>query len=423
VLRKDSPFRPRATWFSHAGRPQDAGSALVADMDELRTAGPPPIRVLLLHRDLTYHGGVSRMFLTTAGSIDRGSLSVEIASLQEAQPEMCHSFGELGVPVHVIGDRSWVLPTLRLRRILLKQRLEVTVCGSLKAYITAKAATWGSRKPVLFWLPGTDCVISGRFRRLVFRLLASKDPLIFTSRVVQRAHGYARHVGAEYVLPNGVSDPLEKKETTPYPREFRANLNIPHDACVIGYTAQFVELKDHGTLLSGFQLVLRRHPNAHLILIGTGRLLDAVTKKAAGIDPAGHVHLLGPRVDARRLLGIMDIYAHPCMWEGFGLAAVEAMLAGVPVVAANSGALPEIVENEVTGVLFRPQDSGDLAACISRLVSSPTLSRQVSLAARAHSLREFSPRLFCSRLEAILRKEVFRNGAGPGKIAGRRPTS
>jgi len=437
-VRKGFPIRPLFSsfelvrrreawpWLVRSSRsccPGGLWGASTFSMDTPRAAGRAPIRVLLLHRDLTYHGGVSRSFLTAATSIDRERVNVEIASMQQAQAEMRHSFGKLSVPVHVIGDRAWVLPTLRLRSILVNRRIDLAVCGSLRAYLTAKAASCGSETPVIFWLPGIQSVISGRLRRLVFRALSSNDALIFTSRAVQRAHSFPRHVGAEYVLPNGVSDPLDKEDTAPYDRGFRANLNIPHNACVIGYTAEFVEVKDHGTLLDAFQLVLRRHPNAHLILIGAGRLLDAMTRKAAAIDPAGHVHLLGPRLDARRLLGIMDIYAHPCMSEGFGLAVVEAMLAGVPVAAANGGALPEIVEHGVTGLLFRPQDSVDLAGCISRLVLSPRVFHQISLAARAYSLRAFSPRLFCERLEAILRQEVSKNRSRPGRVSERKPPS
>src|SRR5262249_14711216 len=151
----------------------------------------------------------------------------------------------------------------------------------------------------------------------------------------------------------------------PYPRNFRAQLNIPEDALLLCYIGAFIGWKDHTTALRAFQR-LDISLNAHLRLIGKREVGPTVEEQVEAMNNP-RVRIVKPRPDARRILGAVDIYVHSSRREGFGLAVVEAMLAGRPVVVTNEGAFPEYVEDGKTGMLAEPGDPSSFAAKIEQL--------------------------------------------------------
>ena len=97
----------------------------------------------------------------------------------------------------------------------------------------------------------------------------------------------------------------------------------------------------------------------------------------------------------------------PSDWcETFGLVAAEAMVRGVPVIASRSGGLPEVVEDNVTGLLFQTGDAADLAAKITHLWNAPALCRRMGQAGRARVVREYNEEAYCDRLMAVYRKAI-----------------
>jgi glycosyltransferase involved in cell wall biosynthesis len=236
----------------------------------------------------------------------------------------------------------------------------------------------------------------------MFRRMARRDNLIFVSNAVRDAHVYDAHEGAAYVVYNGVDDPNGAEDIAPYPRSQRVELGIPDDAVVIGYTAAFIGWKNHCVLLQAFAEILRGNPNVRLLLIGGGALRKPAMESAAEMGLEDRVIFTGRRRDARRLLGLMDIYAHPADGEGFGLAVVEAMLAGLPAVVTRAGALPEIVRHERNGLLVDTNDAASLAEALGRLTNDAGLRSTLGAQGRADCLERFAPSLYAHRLTEIL---------------------
>jgi glycosyltransferase involved in cell wall biosynthesis len=144
-------------------------------------------------------------------------------------------------------------------------------------------------------------------------------------------------------------------------------------------------------LLKGMVL-LKDHPaRPHLLLIGTGELFEQTKAAAAALSIADRIHFIGTRPDARKLLAAVDVYVNPTRGEAFGLAVVEAMLAGKPVVVAKNGALPEYVVHDQTGLFFKPGDASGLAHGVGELLDDPERASRIGNAARQMALDNFSP--------------------------------
>jgi glycosyltransferase involved in cell wall biosynthesis len=127
----------------------------------------------------------------------------------------------------------------------------------------------------------------------------------------------------------------------------------------------------------------------HLAILGWGPLEAQTRALAAELGIADRTHVLG-RVEPRDWLERADAFAHTSRWEGFGIVLLEAMLAGLPIVATNVSAIPEIVVDGETGILVPPGDHDGIAAGLARLLSDPSLRGRLGEAGRARAHAEFS---------------------------------
>jgi glycosyltransferase involved in cell wall biosynthesis len=120
-------------------------------------------------------------------------------------------------------------------------------------------------------------------------------------------------------------------------------------------------------------------PNAKLLMVGQGSL-------RANLEGRDRVHLLGVRDDVPDILAAADIFALTSDWEGLPLAIIEAMAAGLPVVATSVGCVPEVVQHGRTGLLIPRGDQVALVAALGELAGNHLLRREVGSAARIRSL-------------------------------------
>ncbi|MFF6998948.1 glycosyltransferase [Streptomyces sp. NPDC008313] len=135
-----------------------------------------------------------------------------------------------------------------------------------------------------------------------------------------------------------------------------------------------------------------------LVIAGTGPLEPEVAAWAAGRDDVRYVGLYDT-AQCRQAVARSVAVVAPSTWlEAFGLVVVEAMAAGVPVVAAGHGAFVELVEDGVTGLLHRPGEVASLASCLRRITADPVLGGEMGRAARRRYERDFSPAVGLERL-------------------------
>ncbi|MFJ4770904.1 glycosyltransferase [Streptomyces uncialis] len=152
-----------------------------------------------------------------------------------------------------------------------------------------------------------------------------------------------------------------------------------------------------------------------LVIAGAGPLEREVTAWAAGRDDVRFVGLYDP-AQCRRAIARSVAVVAPSTWlEAFGLVVVEAMAAGVPVVAAGHGAFVELVEDGVTGLLHQPNEPASLASRLRRITAEPDRNREMGRAARRRYEQDFSPAVGLERLVEGYRTAIAgRSGGGDG---------
>ena len=175
-------------------------------------------------------------------------------------------------------------------------------------------------------------------------------------------------------------------------REFREAFGWSEHTPILVHVGRFAEQKNHFGLLRVFELVLQRIPTAKLLLIGDGSLRPAIETSAEARQLSSAVRFLGSRDDVPAVVSRCDVFLFPSWYEGFGLAALEANAAGIPVVASDVEGSREAIENEVTGFLCDPHDSNDMAVTVASLLADPILASRLGAAGRTRARDRFSKR-------------------------------
>jgi glycosyltransferase involved in cell wall biosynthesis len=190
------------------------------------------------------------------------------------------------------------------------------------------------------------------------------------------AEGFASR--AVSVIYNGISAGPPPDSATR--EQIRHTVGASPDTIVIGTIARLDRVKDLGTLIEATRQCGRTAP-VLLLIVGDGperARLEEVTK-TCGAEPS--VRFLGHREDARRWLAGCDVYVNSSISEGVSLTILEAMAAGLPVVATRVGGTPEVVD-ATCARLVSPRDADALAGALLDLMRQPAVRDQMGRAAR-----------------------------------------
>ena len=243
--------------------------------------------------------------------------------------------------------------------------------------------------PALISIRGSDLISdvfkADGFHYLVWALEHAAQITAVSQEGLERARLLCNRPEAGRVILNSID-----------PRDFVdgvADLALPHP--VIGSLAVFRNKKGLEVLLAAFQQVLQHYPTAHLLLIGyvleaEEQFFNALVTK---YGLAGKYTLTGriARRDALRYLRLLDVFAFSSLHDGCPNAVLEAMLAGLPIVASRAGGLPQMIEHGKDGLLVRPGSAMELCEAIIQILNERDAGRQFGEKAKEQALTYFAP--------------------------------
>ena len=178
------------------------------------------------------------------------------------------------------------------------------------------------------------------------------------------------------IVHSGVPPPAVPPDAR---RELRRELKIGEGAPVLGMVASLSDHKGHRYLLEAMPAVISAFPLAVLLLVGDGELREDLEARAEALGLAGGaVRFLGHRSDVPRILGALDLFVMSSHLEGLCTSIIDAMLAGVPVVATRAGGIPELVDDGATGLLADVRSPESLASQMIRALADSGLRSRLA---------------------------------------------
>jgi glycosyltransferase involved in cell wall biosynthesis len=168
--------------------------------------------------------------------------------------------------------------------------------------------------------------------------------------------------------------------------------------------------KAHTVLIDATPAILERFPDATFHIVGDGPERSALVARAHALGVLHAYSFLGHQDDVHSKLAASDLFVLPSRSEAFPNAVLEAMAAGLPIVATGAGGILELIENDRTGLLVPPDDPAALADRICRLMSTPELASRLGAAARAEAHAGYSFDRMIAAFESLYLTQLARRG-------------
>ena len=301
-----------------------------------------------------------------------------------------------GIKVVHLGRRSgfdWRC-VRRLSRLVAEERIGVIHAHQYTPFAYALATrVFGRRPPVVFTEHGRFYPDLPNFKRKVFNRLmpGPGDRFVAVGRSVRQAL-----IDNEGLPPNRVEVIYNGVDLSTYGeqivgrRHLRSELGIAEGEFLVLQVARLDTIKDHATAVRTIALAANRIPGIRLFLAGGGPEKSSIEHAIVRHGLDGRVVMLGQRDDVRRLLAAADAFLLTSVSEGIPMTIIEAMAAGVPVVATTVGGVPELLQNGVTGLLAPAGDAAGLADALVRLADDGDLRARLAAAAKRRALENFS---------------------------------
>ncbi len=162
------------------------------------------------------------------------------------------------------------------------------------------------------------------------------------------------------------------------------------DEAILVHVSNFRPVKRPVDVVKAFAKIAHEIP-ARLLMVGMGPLRQECIELAAELELTGRIHFVDFTTKVEKLMAVGDLFFLPSENESFGLAALEAMSCGVPVIASRTGGLPELIRDGIDGVLVPVGDIDAMAAAALSILADPVRRKEMSKAARQSALQQFRP--------------------------------
>jgi glycosyltransferase involved in cell wall biosynthesis len=283
---------------------------------------------------------------------------------------------------------------LELARLVREHRIEIVHAHVARDYPLAALATRRNRRSKLIITRHVLFPLS----KLHSITLSHVARVICVSNAVRRALSAQKIFNANKisVIPNGIDFRRLDARLENFDRdEFRKQMKIPPESLLIGTVGEIKKQKGHEDFLRAASLIARERTDAHFVIVGadstsTGEHRASLERLIAELNLTDRVHLTGWLDDVAPLLAALDAYVSASHTESFGLAIVEAMALGLPIVATATEGAQEIINSDDAGVLVPVSDVEAMASALLRLLEDANARKRIGTLARTTARTRFS---------------------------------
>lgn len=360
-----------------------------------------PLRLAQVIDQLTL-GGAQKLLLTLAQAWPDRLTIISLA--QAAHPPLLAELRRTGCPVITVaggGLFDWAR-LARLVQLFRRERFDIVHTHLTYAHILGLSAAGLAGCPAVATLhtAGQDRrhYRLWRYRLETLALRHFSRRVVAVGQTVAEAHQPRLGRKRIQVIPNAVASipPLAEAER----QALRAHMVGDAARPVLISVGRLSLPKGYPDLLAAFSQLRQTRPAAALVIVGQGELAADLQAQVETLGLRGQAFLLGAREDVPRLLAASDMFVLASHWEGLPVAVLEAMAAGLPVVATAVGDVPQVLTPE-TGVLVPPHAPAELAAAVGQLLADPVRRRALGAAAQARVERDYGVAAWVERLQTL----------------------
>lgn len=336
-------------------------------------------------------GGLESVVLQLTTGLRARGHDARVAAVLDPSQASAHPFiealEEAGVPVHriVVGTREYRAERAAVAQLMQSHDIDVLHTHGYRPDVVDGGVARSLKRAHVVTLHG---FVGGSWRGRVYEWLQVRAAVrahaaIAVSAPIAERLTRAGGEATTYLLRNAVTPNASALDRA----ASRAALALPTDAVLVGWVGRLSFEKGPDLFV---EALARTGDHVHGVFVGDGPLREPLLALADERGVAHRLHFTGMRPQASRYLAAFDVLALTSRTEGTPMVLLEAMWAGVPIVATAVGGVPDVLRVD-DALLCRAADVGALAEAVNRLVATPSLRASLSLRARDRVAHEFSP--------------------------------
>ena len=352
--------------------------------------------------------GAENMVVSLAAGLRRHGVRSVVAAFKHGPGrcglELLDAAASQGLTTEVLDCQGrWDYGTIiRLRKMFDKHEVAIVHSHNVKANLYSRLAA--RSRPIKTigtchtWSMETkkDWLVSAVDR---FTLRSFHHVVVVSDKLLAQVSRFGVAAKRTTVIDNGVLQSWTPTNVPP----LSAELGLGNRR-LIGSVGRLVPEKGHRFLLEAFPGVLARVPDCVLVLAGDGPERSALESRARDLGIAGQVHFIGVRNDISNVLSSLDVFVMPSLVEGSPLALIEAMMAEKAIVASTVGAIPQMLQDRISGMLVPPRDVSSLSSAIVTLLEQKEFSLTLARNAGRTGGERYSADRMAERYATVYRK-------------------
>jgi glycosyltransferase involved in cell wall biosynthesis len=381
------------------------------------TGGPADRIPVVFALDNMRVGGTELNAVRTAELLDRRRFDLRVVCLSGEGP-LSERYRRMGIPVVTLPltslyGKSMLSNGRQFSRYIRQERIQIVHAHDMYSNIFVTPWARLASAPVVitsrrWWhsLPNRKLQIGNRAAFRMASAVLANSPQV--ARSVEETEGVPSN--RVWVVSNFVDDSAYQPLSDAERSDTRAAWGLPGDALVVGCVARLVPVKDHGTLIRAFATLRSNDPRLRLVLVGDGESRPQLESLASALGVTESTIFTGELRGGGNHHRMFDISVLCSLSEGFPNSLVEAMAAGVPIVATSVGGNIDAVIEGMNGLLVPVQSPEALAAALGNLIADPVRRVAMGEAGRERARTQYGATEAVKSLETMY--ERLLEGAG-----------
>ncbi len=325
--------------------------------------------------------------------------------------DLVNAAKEIGVDAYHLAGGSPVSLPFEMRRLIVKLQPQIVHSYLFHTNILARLLRPFTPMPKLicgmrsvyfpgaypWWYHRADAVTHRLCDRFIANSSAGRDSLVKMAGIL------ANKID---VVPNGIDVEKYKLDRAECRSRIVKEFSLPDNAFLLGIIAQLRPRKHHSLLFQAFHPIAHNEPRARLLVVGDGIERDNLIALREKLGLVSQVVFAGYRSDVPRILAALDAFVLPTSLEGSPVSVMEAMVAGLPVIAANAGGVAELVQHNRTGILVEPGDCEALTEAMSKVMEDAGFRTELGENAKEKIRNEYTLENMARNTEAVYDKLI-----------------